>query len=102
MPFCRDHASKLPKAHKEKLWTARRPGSCGACDIADWHVTKEGMFWLGLYDLALSILLELDHDGCGAPEAMRDDNGFCWTCGIADAVYNEQLAKKVIEKYELR
>ena len=104
MPFCREHANKLPEAHKKRLW-AERPtkgeGKCGACEVY-LSVPESPQTWMGLYDLALAILLKLDYGGCGAPEELHDEDGFCWACGIMNAPHHEMVADKVIAKFGLR
>lgn len=105
MPFCRDHAGKLPEPHKKALWSKRPDpgkGTCGACK--EYLSTQESpQEWLGLYDLGLAILLKLDFGECGAPESLRDEeDGFCWACGIMNAPHNEMVADKVIAKFGLR
>lgn len=97
IPFCKHHFNTLPEAHRKKLWGLRPKGACGACDPTD--VSKE---WFGLYHLALSILLKVDFGGCGAPALYQDEDGFCWACGIDDALKNEKIAMKIITRFGIR
>jgi hypothetical protein len=99
MPFCREHASKLEDRHKKKIWDTRPSPGSGACGLCNGGLGMDyEEEWLGLCHLALSVLLELDFGGCGAPKSNIDDDGFCWSCGILNAERNEVVAKKIVEK----
>ena len=101
LPFCKAHFNTLPEPHRKKLWETRPKGRCGACAAgpdAD-GVSEE---WRGLYHLGVSILLMSDFGGCGAPPPYQDEEGFCWACGVDDALKNEAVAKKVIVKFGIR
>jgi hypothetical protein len=111
MPICKRHAEMLPEPHKIRLWKERAPGKCGACDPHDDDVAyQRSDAWDMLYDLAIAMLLliEFGNDslppacGCGAPAALRDDDGFCWGCGVADAEESYRVARLAIKKYNVR
>lgn len=96
IPFCKQCFGLLPETHRKKLWTTRAKGACGGCRKALIPVA-----WSELYYLGVSIILQLQFDGCGAPPPYQDSEGFCWACGIPDALKNEDTAKKIIKKLGL-
>ena len=107
MPFCAMHANALPVQHKEKLWKGRRRDEtmdpCAACDPCpsdEVRLERSGE-WDKLYYLGIAILLKLDFGGCGAPPPYQDETGFCWACGIDDALKNEAQAEGVIHRFGL-
>ena len=101
LPFCKAHFNTLPEPHRKKLWDTRPKGVCGACLDAESDVAPSDE-WRGLFHLALAILLMSDFGGCGAPPTYQDEEGFCWACGVDDALKNEAVAKKVIVKFGIR
>ena len=106
IPFCKRCFGLLPEAHRKKLWATRPKGVCGACvAFGPEDKTKRSDVvsedWDRLYHLGLSVLLQVYYGGCGAPPPYQDDDGFCWACGIPDALKNEAVAKKVVTKFGL-
>lgn len=103
IPFCKRCFNQLPEAHRKKLWKSRRlDKKCGACHVKDDEAQfRRADDWDGLFYLAMTILLQLHYEGCGAPPEYQDDEGFCWACGIPDALKHEATAKKVVAKFEL-
>lgn len=103
IPFCQSCFNQLPEAHRKKLWKGRRLDKlCGACNVKDTEARlRRADDWNQLYHLALTILLQLHYGGCGAPPPYQDDTGFCWACGIPNALEHEVTAKKVVAKFKL-
>lgn len=104
VPFCKPHFAALPKPHQQKLWKGRRKdGVCGACDPreADEIRLRAIDNWYELFNLALAILLIVDHDGCGIPNH-DEHTGFCWGCGVDQAEATYVTAEKIVKKYGLR
>jgi hypothetical protein len=105
MPFCKRHANLLPEPHKKRLWTERTKGRCGACEAMD--IPKA---WNFLYHLGIALLMLIEfgddarsgHCGCGAPPRMRDDEGFCWVCGVDDSFRTFDVARKAMKKYKIQ
>jgi hypothetical protein len=104
LPFCKTHFGMLPEPHQKKLWKGRRlDKQCGACNPKDSEARlRRADDWNRFYHLGLSILLELEYGGCGAPpDEYQDETKFCWACGIQDALKNEGDARKIVAKFGL-
>lgn len=108
MPFCKRHANLLPEPHKLKLWNGRPRGKCGCCEFMENDGRDAS--WNMLLDLGIAMLLliEFGNDalpprcGCGAPPGLRDDEGFCWGCGVYSAEKTYEVARKAIRKYKVQ
>lgn len=109
LPFCKRHFNMLPEKHRKRLWKERRRDEnmtvvCAACDpsSSDEVRLRRSKDWDGLYHLGLAIILKLEFSDCGAPDTYRDEEGYCWACGIADEKKNLATADKVIKKFGLK
>lgn len=111
MPFCKRHANLLPEPHKLRLWNERPKKKCGACEVGgdDWDCPRsEGWNFLFHLAIAMLMLIEFGDDapdrncGCGAPPSMRDDEGFCWVCGVDDSAKTFDIARKAMRKYDIK
>lgn len=104
-PFCKRHFNMLPEPHRKALWSERRKdGMCSACypkrDAEPGQEQSER--WLELFNLGVALLLVIEYDDCGAPDEMRDEEGFCWGCGVWDEIKTYETARKVVKKFGLK
>lgn len=94
--FCEQHSSRLPPVHIEKL------ESFLDCNYCDAEVEKVNSKWFELANLGIAILCLLDYGDHDCPPSYRDEDGFCWACGIdqPDKTFNQ--AKSIVKRFRLK